>query len=497
MKTLRIAIPSALLLLTGASEDVMKPQQTTLHIPFSQFTLENGLNVIVHSDPTLPLVSVNLWYHVGSKDEPPGRTGFAHLFEHLMFEGSAHVPAGDFDKLLESVGGVNNGSTTPDRTNYWANIPDARLLLGWPGWYVYGAAPSDRPPIPDIPQAPDALALALRLEADRMGGLLETMDQEKLDLQREVVKNERRQSYENQPYGLAWETILEALYPPGHPYRWPTIGSMEDLSSATLEDVGAFFRTYYAPNNASLAIAGFVSVQRARTLVEEYFGPIPSGPAKPEVEVPPADLAEDRYLVLEDDVRLPRLHMAWHTVPVFTQDDAVMEMAASILAEGRSSRLHRRLVYEEKVAQEVVAHQEGGEIGGAFHLVVTAKPGVELARLAEIVEEEIATLAREGVRKREMERAANGVETDFVRALERVGGFDGKADRLNEYFVFTGNPGFVRRDFDRYRRATGEDIENAVRKYLIDARKVVLGVVPRDREGEAVWERGGRGDRDR
>ena len=231
-----------------------------LHIPFTQFTLGNGLNVIVHEDHSLPIVSVNLWYHVGSGNEKPGRTGFAHLFEHIMFEGSAHVPEGDFDNLLEAVGGTNNGSTSPDRTNYWENLPA------------------------------NAVELALWLEADRMGWLLETMDQQKLDLQRAVVKNERRQSYENRPYGLAFEQLGFALFPEDHPYHWPTIGSMEDLSAATLADVTEFFRTYYAPNNASLSIAGAVSTRRVRELVEKYFGPIPRGPERPPVEPSPVGL---------------------------------------------------------------------------------------------------------------------------------------------------------------------------------------------------------------
>ncbi|MBW3534624.1 MAG: phosphoenolpyruvate carboxylase, partial [Gemmatimonadetes bacterium] len=334
-----------------------------IDIPFTGFVLQNGLNVIVHEDRSLPLVSVNLWYHVGSKNERPGRTGFAHLFEHVMFEGSAHVEGGAFDHLLESAGGVNNGSTTTDRTNYWENVPS------------------------------NALELALWLEADRMGFLLDAMTQEKLDVQRDVVRNERRQSYENRPYGLAFETVLAALYPPDHPYHWPVIGSMEDLAAATLEDVREFFRTYYAPNNASLAVAGDVDAREARELVERWFGDIPPGPPAPPVLVPEGGLETDGRLVLEDQVSLPRVYLAWRAPRQFTREDAVLELLASVLAEGKGSRLYRRLVYGERVAQDVSAFQHGGEVDGSFFIIVTARPGVGLQELERAVREEAARVA--------------------------------------------------------------------------------------------------------
>jgi zinc protease len=422
-----------------------------LHIPFTQFALGNGLNVIVHEDHSLPIVSVNLWYHVGSGNERPGRTGFAHLFEHIMFEGSAHVPEGDFDNLLEAVGGTNNGSTNPDRTNYWANLPS------------------------------NALELALWLEADRMGWLLETMDQEKLDIQRAVVKNERRQSYENRPYGLAFEQLGFALFPEDHPYHWPTIGSMEDLSAATLADVTEFFRTHYAPNNASLSIAGAVSTRRVRELVEKYFGPVPQGPEPPPIEPPPVGLDQERYLLLEDDVRLPRLYMAWHSPPVFSDGDAAMDMAGAVLAEGKSSRLHRRLVYEEQVAQDVAAFQLSQELGSRFLVIVTGRPDVQLEDLEAAVRDEVARLAGEGPTDLEMERVVNQIEASFVNGLQRVGGFGGKADQLNRYYFTTGNPGFVRRDLARFHRQTPETVAAAVGERLDRAHAVVLSVVPRGR----------------
>ncbi len=422
-----------------------------VHIPYTQHTLPNGLTVLVHRDPSIPVVSVNLWYHVGSKNEVPGRTGFAHLFEHLMFEGSAHVPEGEFDTRLEAVGGVNNGSTTNDRTNYWETVPS------------------------------NALELAIWLEADRMGYLLETMTQEKLDIQRDVVKNERRQGVDNQPYGRAFETVYAHLYPDGHPYQWPVIGSMDDLSTATLDDVKEFFRTYYAPNNASIAVAGDVRERTVIRLVEKYFGDIPAGPPVPEVVAPDVSLATDDVVVLEDAVPLPRLYAAWHSAPEFSEDDAVMEVLGAILTDGKASRLHRRLVFDDQIAQDVGSFQNSQQLAGSFWLVATARPDVALGQIEGVVREEIGRVAREGVEPREVERAVNGIQADFVRSLQRVGGFGGKADRLNEYQMMTGDPGFVRRDLARYRRVTPAAVQDAARRFLDGRPAVWLSVVPEGR----------------
>ncbi len=434
-----------------------------VYIPYTQFTLDNGLNVIVHRDRSLPVVAVNLWYHVGSRNERPGRTGFAHLFEHIMFEGSANVPEGDIDNLLEAAGGAPNGSTTTDRTNYVETVSS------------------------------NALELALWIEADRMGWLLDAMTQEKLDVQRDVVKNERRQSYDNRPYGTAFETISANLYPANHPYHWPVIGYMEDLSAATLEDVSDFFRTYYAPNNASLAIAGNVRVSEVKELAAKYFDDIPAGPPIPDVEVPDPTLSADRYVVLEDDVQLARLYMAWHSPEAYSQGDANMEVVGSVLAEGKSSRLYRRLVLDEQVAQDVVAFQSPAEIGSRFVVMVTANLEGSLEGLERAVREEISKLVDNGVTAMEMERSINQIEAGFVQALERVGGFSGKAERLNEYYFLTGNPGFVRRDFERYRRLSGETVREHARSYLHTAHGVVLSVIPRGRADLAVPVRGGSG----
>lgn len=456
---LAMAVAVGLVLLPGPVA-AQEEEPVDVHIPYTQFTLANGLNVIVHRDTSLPTASVNVWYHVGSKNEKPGRTGFAHLFEHIMFEGSANVPEGDFDNLLESAGGVNNGSTSNDRTNYWENIPST------------------------------ALELALWLEADRMGFLLETMTQEKLDIQRDVVKNERRQGVDNQPYGRAFETMYANLYPADHPYHWPVIGSMDDLSAATLEDVMDFFRTYYAPNNASLSIAGDVRESQVRELVQKYFADIPAGPPIPEVVMPDASLPADVPVVLEDAVQLPRLYTAWHSTQVFTDDDAALDVLASVLTDGKSSRLYKRLVYDEQIAQDVGAFQNSQELAGSFWIVATAKPDVGLDRIEAVIREEIQRLVDEGVRPEELERAVNGVETGFVRSLERVGGFGGKADRLNQYHFMTGSPGYVRRDLARYHRVTAEDLVDVAGRYLASHPAVWLSVVPNGRPELAAADAG-------
>src|SRR5690606_39254491 len=306
--------------------------------------------------------------------EQPGRTGFAHLFEHVMFEGSANVPRGEFDRLLEGAGGVSNGSTTPDRTNYYETVPS------------------------------NAVELALWLEADRMGHLLETMSQEKLDIQREVVKNERRQRYENQPYGMFFEAIFAALYPPGHPYSWSTIGSMEDLSAASLEDVESFFRTYYVPNNAVLVVAGDVDTDHIRGVVERLFGGIPAGAEveKPRVEVPP--IPETRHLVMEDRVTLPQINLAWRGRPFFAEGDAALDALAQILGNGKNSRLFRRLVYEEQIAQDVIAFNNSQLLSGDFFIRITGREGQDLRVLEAATLEEIERLAESGPTPEELER---------------------------------------------------------------------------------------------
>ncbi len=437
-----------LLLLACACALPAAAQTDALRVPYERFTLDNGLDVVLHRDPSTPFLTVNTWYHVGSAREKPGRTGFAHLFEHLMFEGSGNVPEGAIDAWIEEAGGSNNGSTTEDRTNYYVDA------------------------------ASNALDLALYLDADRMASLLDAMSPAAVDGQRDVVKNERRQSYENRPYGLAFPILGQYLYPKGHPYHWPVIGSMNDLSAAAYEDVVDFFRTYYVPNNASLVVAGDIDLDEARRLVEKWYGGIPRGPEPPPVVVAKASLDGETRLVHEDRVQLPRLYMAWHTPPAFAPGDAEMQVVAGVLAGGKNSRLYKRLVYDTEMAQNVSAFQNAGALGGVFYLMVTARPGVALSDIEQIVEEEIEKLQREAPTAREVAREINGIESSFLFGLERVVGFGGKADQLNGYLVQTGNPDYFAEDLARFHAFTPADLSAMAATYLRPDRRVVLSVVP-------------------
>jgi zinc protease len=429
-----------------------------LRVPYQTFTLPNGLQVFVHEDRSVPVVSVNTWYRVGSADEDPGRTGFAHLFEHIMFMGSKHVPTGDFDRLLEAAGADNNGSTTTDRTNYYEDGPV------------------------------NALPLMLWLDSDRMGFLLPEITPDKVDLQRGVVQNERRQSYENQPYGLARENILQRLYPKDHPYHWPVIGSMDDLSAATIDDVRSFFQRFYVPNNATMAIAGAIDAKQARALVERWFGDVPRGPEVRRREAPAFVLEADVHGVLEDRVQLPRVHNAWHTTRAFHPDDAAIDALGYLLAGGKSSRLYKRLVYELQIATQVAAYQDARRLDGQFDVFATARPGHRLDELQAVIDEEVRRIASEGPTPRELERVKNGIEAQFLDAMERVGGFDGKADRLNHYAYFLGEPDAFEKDLARYRALTPKDVQRVARTYLADRRRVVLSVVPEGKHDLAVTE---------
>jgi zinc protease len=419
-----------------------------LRVPYTDFTLSNGLHVILHRDASVPTVSVNVWYHVGSGSEKPGRTGFAHLFEHLMFEGSKNVAEGAFDQWLEATGGNNNGSTNTDRTNYYIDIPS------------------------------NALELALFLESDRMGYLLDTMTPARVDGQRDVVKNERRQGIENQPYGRAFLTLSELLFPKGHPYSWPTIGSMEDLTAASHADVAEFFKTYYAPNNASLVIAGDIDIAETRKLVEKWFSEIPRGPAVPPIAPPAAFLTEVKKHTLTDRVQLPRLYLAWHTPAIFSPGDAAMDIAASLMTGGKNARLYRRLVYDMQIAQDVSAFQQSQALGSVFTIVATARPGQTLEKIQAVIDEELDKLRTAPADEREMARTLNQLEASFYRGMERVGGFGGKADQLNAYFTRTGMPDYFEEDLARYRALGAEDIRSAIERYLPKNARVELSIVP-------------------
>jgi zinc protease len=418
-----------------------------MQIAYTKHTLDNGLDVIVHEDHDLPIVAVNLWYHVGSKNERPGLTGFAHLFEHLMFEGSEHHDSGYFPPLQEA-GASLNGSTNADRTNYWEVVPT------------------------------NALELALWLESDRMGYLLPALTPAKLAKQRDVVLNERRQNYENRPYGLAGMAIHDALYPPDHPYHWMTIGAAEDIRAASFDDVRAFFARYYHPANASLALAGDIDTARALDLAEKYFGEIPAGPAVDRVVPPsiPPRTSETR-LLLEDRVKLPRLYLSWQSPALFAEGDAALDVLAEVLATGKTSRLYRSLVHERHLAVDVLAAQQSREIDGVFQVVVTAAPGVTLPQLAAVIDEEIARMGAEGPTTSELERSLAQAEAHFVYRLQTVGGFNGKSDQLNAYNVFIADPGYLDEDWQRYRRLTAGDVRTAAAA-LTPSRRVTLSIVP-------------------
>ena len=422
-----------------------------MDIPFSRRTLDNGLDVIVHQDRNCPIVAVNVWYHVGSKNEKPGRTGFAHLFEHLMFEGSQHYDRGYFQPL-QQAGASLNGSTNADRTNYWEVVPR------------------------------NAVELALWMESDRMGYLLPALTAAKFDNQRDVVLNERRQNYENRPYGLAGMALVQELYPSEHPYHWLTIGDADDLRAATLDDVRAFFQTYYHPANASLALAGDINTDDAFRVAEEYFGELASPGAVAPVAPPvPPPRTADKRLLLEDRIELPRLYLAWHSPALFDTDDAALDLVADVLAGGKTSRLYRALVYERRIATEVAASQNSRELSGFFQIVATAAPGHTLEELDAAIASELSRLCAGGPTEAEMERGIAQAEAHFISRLQTVGGFGGKSDQLNAYNVFLGNPGFFDRDLARYRNAGRADLTRAAAEWLQTSMRVALSVVPRGR----------------
>jgi len=428
-------------------------QDAKIAVPYTYFVLPNGLRVILHEDHSTPTVSVNMWYHAGSSREKPGRTGFAHLFEHILFEGSGHVAEGDFDNFLEAAGGNNNGSTNPDRTNYYETIPL------------------------------NALDLALFLESDRMGYLLEAMSPGKVDGQRDVVKNERRQRYENSPYGLAFPTLGENLYAADHPYHWPTIGYMDDLTAASYEDVVDFFKKYYAPNNASLVIAGDIDPAQTRAAVEKWFADVKRGAAVPPQATPSAYLAEEKRLVLEERVQLPRLYMAWLTPPSFTPGDAELDLLANVLAGGRNSRLYKRLVYDLQIAQDVLAFQNSSRLSSSFIIMVTARSGHSLNEIEKVLQEEINKLKNEPPADRELQRAVNQYEASFLRRLESV---DAKADQLNSYYMLTGNPDYFNEDLARYKAVATKDLRAVTLTFLRDDGRVILSIVPQGKKEMAA-----------
>ncbi len=413
--------------------------------PFETHMLDNGLTVLLHQDRSAPIVAVHLMYHVGSKDERPGRTGFAHLFEHLLFQGSEHVARDEHFRFIQDAGGTLNGSTWFDRTNYYETMPASELDL------------------------------ALWLESDRMGWFKEAITQEKLDNQRDVVKNERRQSYENRPYGLAFETLLGMAFPEGHPYRHPTIGYMEDLEAASLEDVHDFFDRHYAPNNAVLVLAGDLEPTDALARVQRWFGEIPAREVAPPVEVPVVNGAGERRDILSDRVQVPRVYELHHS-PAFTDPEfEAADVLTFLLADGNSSRLYHDLVYRKRIAANVRAFTWPTEKVGMLFVVATARPGVTAEALEEGIEETLARLREEGVGPNELQGALNRARRSLVGQLNGVGD---RADAFAHAATLRGEPEYVNRAFARYAAITMEDVDDLARRVLRPERRAVLHVVP-------------------
>ena len=420
-----------------------------LQIPelkFERYKLDNGLEVILSEDHRLPLVSVNLWYHVGAVNETAGRTGFAHLFEHMMFEGSKHVPSSYHAHYLEAAGATDfNGTTSFDRTNYYETLPSNQLEL------------------------------ALWLESDRMGYLPDKLDQANLSNQQDVVRNERRQSYENAPYGIAQEAVFHELFPKEHPYYPMVIGSHADIQAAKLEDVRSFFKLYYAPNNASLAIVGDFDSAKVRQLVERYFGPLKRGPEVPRVKVTTPPVTSERRTVVHDNVQLPRVYLAWLTSPIFKPGDAEADITADALGGGKSSRLYKKLVYEKQLALEVEAEQNSLMLASIFEIQATARPGVKPEDLEKAIEDELEGFRNSGPTPEELKRAQNGIETRTIAGLEM---FNGVADLLNNYNHYLGTPDFLAADIARYENATTDAVQAFAQQQLKPSEGVVVYCVP-------------------
>ena len=425
-------------------DSAIRPHEVTVH------TLENGLRVVLHPDRRLPLAAVNLWYHVGSKNERPGLTGFAHLFEHMLFQGSEHVSGTDHFRYLQQVGGVANGSTWYDRTNYYETLPGHQLDLG------------------------------LWLESDRMGFFLPALTSEKLETQRSVVMNERRQRVDNQPYGLASERIHELLYPPDHPYHWPVIGYMDDIAAATLDDVREFFVTHYAPSNAVLTLAGSFDPDDALARAERWFGALERGPEPPPVAPPDPAFDGERRERLADDVQLSRVYLAFQAPAYGEPGWYAADLLARVLTSGKSSLLHEDLVYRRELARNVAAYVLPTELTAPFTVVATANPDCRPEELERAVAEHLERLAAEGPREEDLERARNRVLSGLYEDLQTL---DARADLLSQHATFFDDP---RRAFDeaaRYDAVSAEDVRRFARRHLVEGGRAVVTVVPR---GEAA-----------
>lgn len=422
-------------------------------VKVEKYKLDNGITVILHEDHSLPVGAINLWYRVGSKDEPAKRSGFAHLFEHLMFMGTQRVPGNKFDTIMESAGGSNNASTSSDRTNYFSSGP-AQLL-------------------PTL----------LWLDADRLEDLSRTMDQEKLDKQRDVVRNERRQSYENRPYGMAELELQGMMYPEGHPYHIPVIGTHEDLEAATVDDVNGFFDAHYVPNNMSLCVAGDFDAASMKKTIAGLFGSIPKRPDPPHKTAPPVKLDKEKRATVHDKVQVPKIIFAYHSPGQFTDGDAEMDLLAAVLSEGKSSRLYKRLVYDDKIASEVTSYQDSSQLGSVFRIDVMVNPGVELEKVEKAVDEELTKIIEVGPGQGEVEQRKATFELNMLSRLQSI---DAKADQLNAYEYFWGEPNSFKRDLDRYRNATADSLKKYAKQVLTPQARVVMRVLPQTGDAPAA-----------
>jgi zinc protease len=427
------------------------PSNDAVRIPFERYTLPNGLTVILSPDKTVPTVAVDVWYHVGSKNEVPGRTGFAHMFEHVMFTGSGNVPYGMHDRMTEGVGGFNNGSTSTDRTNYYESVPA------------------------------NYLETSLWMEADRMGFLLDSLDEKKFIAQRDIVQNERRQGIDNQPYGRAFEIMTVAIYPSTNPYSWPIVGYMTDLQAASVDDVKAFFRLYYAPTNATLAIVGDFDAATVKAQVSKYFKDLPKGDAITRPAVTPPKMTAEKRLVFEDRVQLPQLYLRWPTIGSKNSDNHALNVLGQILTGGRTARLTKTLVYDQQAAASVNAGQASRELLGDFGITITPRPGNTLTALEATTDSVIERLKREGPTGEEMQRALAGIEYRFVSQLEDN---LGKAEMLLTGSVFHDDAGYYRRQYSALKGVTAADVKRVANTYL-GAGRVVLSIVPMGKTDQA------------
>ena len=415
-----------------------------LNINYEKFKLQNGLEVILYRNTELPLVAGNIWYRVGSANERKGKTGIAHLFEHMMFQGSLNVPKEKHFKYIQEAGGSLNGSTSFDRTNYYEKVPS------------------------------NFLELILWLESDRMGSFLPALTQEKLDNQISVVKNERLERYDNQPYGLAWELIVSNLFPENHPYSWPTIGFLTDITGYALEDVTDFFKNYYSPPNASLVLAGDFETEKAKDAIEKYFNDISFNGSLKTLDIKPPVLEKGKLITHEDNVQLERIYLAWHSDVAYGKDDAALDIVSDLLSGSKSSRLYKNLVFEKEIAQDVTAYQFSGKFGGFFAIIATAKPGIDLNTLKDEIFKEIEKLGLEGVKEKELLRSKNGIKSNFIYSMQNL---DFIADQLNSYNFFLGEPNSFNFDLKRF-----EDIDNGkikeVTKAYLSRPFVELHIIP-------------------